>query len=58
MVLKHVTLGDEEEAKDPSKEQDPNWIDFCNGLFLEYEMKWTKKLEDRVKEREEQEAAV
>lgn len=56
MVLKQVTLGDEEETKDSAKESDSDWRDFCNGLFLEYEMKWTKKLEDRVKEKEEQEA--
>jgi hypothetical protein len=36
---------------------DPEWRDFCNGPFREYEIKWTKRIEDYVREREEAEAA-
>ncbi len=36
--------------------QDPEWKDFCNGPFMYYETKWTKKIEDYIREREEAEA--
>jgi len=32
---------------------DPDWRDFCNGAFAPYEIKWNKKIEDYIREREE-----
>jgi hypothetical protein len=37
---------------------DPEWREFCNGAFAPFELKWTKKIEDYIREREEAEAAA
>ena len=37
---------------------DPEWREFCNGPLHYYETKWTKKLEESVREREEAAAAI